>query len=62
MAFPIKKRINTDLFIDKMAAPYIVAGQIKDEHVAKVTNHWYWLICRSSLPFSESAKGKKDKG
>jgi len=41
--FPIKKRSNTDLFIDKMAALYIVDGRIKNEHVVRVVNHWYWI-------------------
>jgi len=32
MTFPIKKRINAELFIDKTAALYI----IKDEHLLRV--------------------------
>jgi len=38
MTFPIKKRINTELFIDKTAALLIV-----DEHTVKVVNNWHWL-------------------
>jgi len=37
--FPIKKRINTDLFIDRMAALYKVDGRIRGENVTRVVNH-----------------------
>jgi len=30
--FAIKKRINTELFTDRMAALYIADGRIKDEN------------------------------
>jgi len=33
VTFPIKKRINTELFVDRMAAFYVVDGWIKDENV-----------------------------
>jgi len=36
MTFPIKNSINTELFIDKTAALYILVGLIKDE------NMWGW--------------------
>jgi len=39
MPFPIEKRINTELYIDKMAALYIVDGQIKN--VVRMVNQWY---------------------
>jgi len=38
ITFPIKERINTELFIDKTAALYIVDGRIKEG-----VNHCYWL-------------------
>jgi len=40
MIFPIKKRINTELFMDKMAALFMADGQIKDELIVRVVNHW----------------------
>jgi len=45
MTFPIKKRINPELFVMKKAALNIVDGRIKDEHVVMVAKHCSWLIC-----------------
>jgi len=50
----IKKRIDTELFIDRTAALYKVDGQIK--HVVRVVNHWYWLIHGLIIPNAKSAK------
>jgi len=44
VVFPIKKRFNTELFIDTKAAVYLVDGRIKGENIMTVVNHWYWLI------------------
>jgi len=38
MTFPMKKRINTELLVDRMAALSIVNGRIKN--VARVVKHW----------------------
>jgi len=56
MTFPIKKRVNTELFIGKTAALYIANGRIKDENVVRVVNHFYWLISGSSIPYAKSTK------
>jgi len=50
MTFTIKKRINTELFIENTAALYMVDGRIKDEHVVRVVNHWYRLIQVYNVP------------
>jgi len=47
MTLPIDKRINNGLFIDRMAAIYIVDGQIKN--VVRVVNDWCWLIRKSII-------------
>jgi len=54
MTFFIKKRIDTELFIDRTTALYIVDGQIKDENVVMAVNPWDWLIRRSNIPSAES--------
>jgi len=53
MTFPIKKRINTELFIDRTAALYIVNGRIRN--IERVFKHWYWprLIRRLSIPYAK---------
>jgi len=56
MTFPIKKRINTELFIDRTAVLYIMEGRIKDENVVREVNHWHRLIPRSSIQCGKSAK------
>jgi len=54
MTFPIKKRINTELFIDRMAALYVVDGRIKN--VVRAVNHCYWLIHKINIPCAKSIK------
>jgi len=61
MTLPIKKRSNTEWFIDGMGFLYAEEGWIKDENVVRVVNHWCWLICGSSLPNGKSTKRCKNK-
>jgi len=53
MNFPIKKRINTSLFIDGMAALFIL-NVLKN--MVRVVNHWYWLICGSCVLYAKDAE------
>jgi len=55
MIFPIKKRINTELCIDRTAALYIMDGCIKCEN-RRVFNHGYWLIRISCILCPNSVK------
>jgi len=56
MTLPIKRRINTELFIDRTAALYVLASKIKDENVVRLVYHCHLLIYRSSIPCAKSAK------
>jgi len=56
MTYPIKKRINNELFVDGMTALYSVDGRIKDENVIRVVNHWNRLIRRPSIPYAKRTK------
>jgi len=52
----IKKIINTELFIDRMAALYMLDGQINEKDLVRVVNHWYWLIRGSSIFYAKITK------
>jgi len=60
MTLAIKKRSNTELFIDRMGVLHVEDGRIKEENVVMVVNHWCWLICGSSLPYVKSTKKCKN--
>jgi len=59
MTPPIKKRINTELSIDRMAALYIQNGMIK---VMVRVDNWDWLICGSSVQCAKDDRNEKARG
>jgi len=53
MTFPIKKRISTEMFIDRTAALYIEESQIKIMTNESDQPQWYLLIGVASITCAE---------
>jgi len=53
MTFPIKNRINPELFIKRMPALYTLESRIRDDQL-KGINQWHQLVGGLSIPCAEN--------